>query len=100
MNSGKRSRDEHPHMNIKRPKRAEVNFLPNFPKGEDGASLERLRLQMVDELQTADINLPLISKLMDTTFALRRREVIHDDICVVEVLERWPALKMDSEVCI
>lgn len=95
MNSGKRSQDEHPHTNIKRPKRAEVNFLPNFPKGEDGA-----RLQMVDELQTADINLPLISKLMDTTFALRRREVIHDDICVVEVLERWSALKMDSEVSI
>lgn len=98
VNSGKRSRDEHPHANIKRPKRAEVNFLPNFPKGEDGASLERLRLQMVVELQTTDIKLPLVSKLMDTTFALRRREVIHDDICVVEVLERWPALKMDSEV--
>lgn len=98
VNSGKRSRDEHPHANIKRPKRAEVNFLPNFPKGEDGASLGMLRLQMVDELQTTDINLPLVSKLMDTTFALRRREVIHDDICVVEVLERWPALKMDSEV--
>ena len=45
VNSGKRSRNnpdkQAPHTNIKR---AEANFLPNFPRGEDGASLEQLRL--------------------------------------------------------
>ncbi|KAK0142162.1 hypothetical protein N1851_020146 [Merluccius polli] len=52
VNSGKRSRNNPskpaPHTNIKRPKRAEVNFLPNFPRGEDNVSLKRLRLQIVD----------------------------------------------------
>lgn len=37
VNSGKRSRNEHPHANIRRPKTAEVNFLPNFPKGEEAS---------------------------------------------------------------
>ncbi|KAM6978686.1 sterile alpha motif domain-containing protein 3-like isoform 2-T2 [Tautogolabrus adspersus] len=103
VNSGKRSRNnpdkQSPHTNIKRPKRAEVNFLPNFPKGEDGASLERQRLQIVDEVMKTDKNLPLIAKLMQTTFSLRRKEVINDDLPVGEILERWPALKMESQIC-
>ncbi|XP_034004989.1 uncharacterized protein LOC117497219 isoform X1 [Trematomus bernacchii] len=85
--------------NIKRPKRAEVNFLPNFPLGEDGTSLERLRLQIVDEVTRSDKNLPLIEKLMQTTFALRRNEIINDELPVGEILERWPALKMESQIC-
>ena len=71
VNSGKRSRNnpdkQSPHTNIKRPKRAEVNFLPNFPRGEDAASLERLRLQIVNDVKMTDKNLPLIGKLMQTT---------------------------------
>ncbi|XP_047192301.1 uncharacterized protein LOC118315858 [Scophthalmus maximus] len=102
-NSGKRSRNnpdrQPPHTNIKRPKRAEVNFLPNFPRGEDGASLEQFRLQIVDEVQRSDKNLTLIAKLMQTTFALRRKEVINEDLPVGEILERWPALKIESQVC-
>lgn len=102
VNSGKRSRNnpgkQAPHTNIKRPKRAEVNFLPNFPRGEDAASLEQLRLQIVDEVQMTDKNLPLIGKLMQTTFALRRKEVISDEPPVGEILDRWPALKMESQV--
>uniref|UniRef100_A0A8D3EFU5 Sterile alpha motif domain-containing protein 3-like n=1 Tax=Scophthalmus maximus TaxID=52904 RepID=A0A8D3EFU5_SCOMX len=103
VNSGKRSRNnpdrQPPHTNIKRPKRAEVNFLPNFPRGEDGASLEQFRLQIVDEVQRSDKNLTLIAKLMQTTFALRRKEVINEDLPVGEILERWPALKIELQVC-
>ncbi|XP_031144181.1 uncharacterized protein LOC116042201 [Sander lucioperca] len=103
VNSGKKSRNnpekQAPHTNIKRLKRAEVHFLPNFPRGEDGASLEQLRLQIVDEVKMSDKNLPLIAKLMQTTFALRCKEVISVDLPVGEILERWPALKMESRVC-
>lgn len=103
VNSGKRSRNnpdrQCPHANIKRPKRAEVNFLPNFPRGEDSASLEQLRLQIVDEVKMSDKNLFLIGKLMQTTFALRRKEVISDESPVDEILECWPALKIESQIC-
>lgn len=102
VNSGKRSRnnpDKQPtHANIKRPKRAEVNFLPNFPRGEDLGSLEQIRLQIVDEIKMTDKNLPRIASLMQMTFALRRKEVISDELPVGEILERWPALTMESQV--
>ncbi|KAI9523440.1 hypothetical protein NQZ68_027298 [Dissostichus eleginoides] len=34
---------------------------------------------------------------MQTTFALRRNEIINDELPVGEILERWPALKMESK---
>lgn len=102
VNSGKRSKNDpdkqSPHTDIKRPKRAEVNFLPNFPRGEDNDSLDQLRLQIVDEVKRSEKNHVLITKLMHTTFALRRKEIISDDLPVAEILDRWPALTMVSQV--
>ncbi|XP_054593214.1 uncharacterized protein [Nothobranchius furzeri] len=50
VNAGRRSinnpEGEYPHSNIKRARKAEVNYLPNFPRGEDKASLEELRVQI------------------------------------------------------
>lgn len=104
VNSLKRSKNnpdrEPPHTNIKRPRRAEVNFLPNFPKGEDVGSLEQIRLQIVNEVKMADKNLTKIASLMQTTFALRRKEVISDELPLKEILERWPALTVESQVSI
>lgn len=92
VNCGKRSRNNQdkqaPHTNIKRPKRAEVNFLPNFPRGEDDVSLERLRLQIVDEAKKVDQNVTLIANSMQITFGLRRKDVISD----------LAALKVESQV--
>ena len=45
-----------------------------------------------------DKNHPLIAKLMQTTFALQRNEIINDELPVGETLERWPALTMESQV--
>ena len=51
VNEGRRSRNnpdkEHPHSSIKRARRAEVNYLPNFPRRENQASLEEIRLQIM-----------------------------------------------------
>ncbi|XP_062236541.1 uncharacterized protein LOC133975261 isoform X1 [Platichthys flesus] len=102
VNAGKRSRrnpdNEPSHTNIKRPKRAEVNFLPNFPKGEDSSSLEHLRDLIVEELKKTERNLPLISKMMQTTFALRRQTIVMSCPPVKQLLDLWPALRMQSEV--
>uniref|UniRef100_A0A8C4Z2R7 Uncharacterized protein n=1 Tax=Gadus morhua TaxID=8049 RepID=A0A8C4Z2R7_GADMO len=72
VNAGKRSRknpeNEPSHSHIKRPKRAEVNFLPNFPQGENPSSLDLLRQAIVEEVKKTDRNLPLISKMMQNTF--------------------------------
>ena len=102
VNAGRRSinnRDkEHPHSNIKRARRAEVNYLPNFPRGENQASLEEIRLEIMHEVEKSEKNLQLIEKHMQMTFALRRQDIIQGDPMVKEFLQKWPALRMESQV--
>lgn len=54
VNTGKRSKNnpdkDPPHSNIKRARRAEVNFLPDFPKGQNQASFEEMRLDILHEV--------------------------------------------------
>ncbi|XP_060785152.1 uncharacterized protein LOC132891510 isoform X2 [Neoarius graeffei] len=102
VNSGKRSRS-HPekepsHSNIKRPKRAELNFLPNFPKGKDPSQLEEMRQTIVDECKKVDKDLTLIRKLMEATFPLRRQTIVMSFPPVNEIMDLWPALKIESEL--
>ncbi|XP_056099457.1 uncharacterized protein LOC130105545 [Rhinichthys klamathensis goyatoka] len=104
VNSGKRSQNnpesESPHSNIKRARRAEVNYLPNFPKGESAESLEQQRLQIVEEVSKTERSLGLIEKLMQSTFALRRKQIVVDNPSqpVKEFLEKWPALRLESQI--
>lgn len=89
---------ESPHSNIKRARRAEGNYLPNFPRGENQASLEQMRLQIVQEVAKMERNLQLIEKLMQMTFALCRQEIIKGNPPVRDFLENWPALRTESQV--
>ena len=102
VNSGKRSStnpaNEPSHSNIKRPKRAEVNFLPNFAQGKDPSSLEQLRQTIVEEVKKTEKNLPLIRKMMETKFPLRRQTIVMSSPPVNELMDLWPALKIESEV--
>ncbi|XP_033947886.1 sterile alpha motif domain-containing protein 3-like isoform X2 [Pseudochaenichthys georgianus] len=102
VNDGKRSRsnphNEPPHSNIKRPKQAEVNFLPNLPQGENPSSLEHLRQTIFEEVKKTEMDLSLIKKMMQTTFALRRQTIVRTCPPVKELMDLWPALKMESEV--
>ncbi|KAJ0037217.1 hypothetical protein NL108_018637, partial [Boleophthalmus pectinirostris] len=60
INTGKRSKNspasEHPHSNIKKPRKSEVNFLPNFPRGENQISLEQTRLEVIEEMEKTERN--------------------------------------------
>ncbi|XP_054592953.1 uncharacterized protein [Nothobranchius furzeri] len=103
VNAGRRSinnpEGEYPHSNIKRARKAEVNYLPNFPRGEDKASLEELRVQIKNEVEKTEPNKVMIEKLMQTTFALRRHEIVQENPMVKDFLEKWPALRFHSQVC-
>uniref|UniRef100_A0A8C6SB17 Uncharacterized protein n=1 Tax=Neogobius melanostomus TaxID=47308 RepID=A0A8C6SB17_9GOBI len=102
INLGKRSRNKpenpYPHTNIKKARRSEINFLPDFPKGENQISLEQLRLQISEEIDRIDRDEVFIEGGMQTTFALRRHEIITGEHLVKDLLMRWPALKMESQV--
>lgn len=71
---------------------------PNFPQGKDPSSLDQLRQAIVEEVKKAEKNLPLIRKLMETTFPLRRQTIVMSCPPLKELLDLWPALKMESEV--
>lgn len=102
VNTGKRSINnpdkEPPHSNIKKARRAEVNYLPNLPRGESKSSLEEMRIQIAHEVEKNDRNLQLIQKLMEMTFALRRQEIVQENPLVKDFLQKWPALRIESQV--
>ncbi|XP_048854451.1 uncharacterized protein LOC125722345 isoform X1 [Brienomyrus brachyistius] len=102
VNAGKRSQghpeNEPSHSKIKKPRRSEVNYLPNFPQGEDEASLETVRQEIAVEVQKTEKNTSLIHKNMERTFALRRQNIVSGSPSVNEFLNLWPALRITSEL--
>ena len=82
---------------VKKPRKAEVNFLPDFPVGENNDSLEKERMELFTEAQKKN-NHQTIRRKMDKTFALRRQEVVRDMPFIAAFKERWPALFSEQEV--
>ncbi|KAI9531412.1 hypothetical protein NQZ68_041623 [Dissostichus eleginoides] len=77
VNGGKRGRFTTdglpPHKDIKRPRKGEINFLPENPEGMDDCNLEASRQVLVNEMMKTKPNGSLIKKEMAMTFALRRK---------------------------
>ena len=87
------------NKSIKKAKKGELNYLPNFPEGFDQSSLEGSRKVLADEMQKRDPNGKLVKKMMDLTFALRRKEVVDSEPAIRTMMERWPALFTEDQVC-
>lgn len=92
VNAGKRgkysaSRDP-PNKNIKKPRKGEVNYLPDCPDGQDGSSLERYRQELVDEMKKKKTSAVFISQRMDLTLSFRRKEVVIEKPPVSQLLQR------------
>ncbi|XP_063058225.1 uncharacterized protein LOC134451755 [Engraulis encrasicolus] len=90
---------EHPRKNIKKAKKGELNFLPDFPDGMDEDKLEELRQHLAHEMKKAHPSTAIVNRYMDLTFALRRKEAVHDKPPIAEILHRWPALFTESQIC-
>lgn len=103
VNSGKRGRystnGDPPNKDIKKPRKGEINFLPQYPEGLDDHNLEAARQVLVNEMMKAKPNGSLIKKEMDRTFALRRKEVVTDKPAITQIVQQWPALFSESQVC-
>lgn len=104
VNAGKRSRTNPEgaasRASIKRPRRGEVNFLPNYPQGETKKTLETQRLRMVEQFKktSAERDMILLHQHMQRTFALRREEIVNSAPPIAELKDRWPALFCESQV--
>lgn len=95
VNSKKRKGETASAKNIKKARKAEVNYLPEFPEEESKESLERKRVELLAEYTKKDGN---ITTLMDVTFALRRQEVVIEQPMVEAFKGRWPALFTEKQV--
>lgn len=99
VNSLKRKHPDHmqPARNVKKPKKAEVNYLPPYPTGETKETLENERVQLIEETKKKD-NSKVINEKMAKTFSLRRQEVVSKCPMIADLKERWPALFTASQV--
>lgn len=83
--------------NSKKPRKAEVNYIPLHPKGETAESLEDERIALLSELKKRD-NAAVIKQKMEKTFSHRRLEVVDQRPMIEDFKNRWPALFEESEV--
>jgi len=93
VNSLKRkpSHEQAPAKNVKKPKKAEVNYLPPHPQGETIESLEKERMELLCEVMKRD-NCQVVAEKMAKTFSLRRQEIIYEAPAIRDFVQRWPAL--------
>nr|XP_024658773.1 uncharacterized protein LOC112435094 [Maylandia zebra] len=87
----KQAHEKTPSKNLKKPRKAEVNYLPPHPQGETEESLEKERLELLDEVKKRN-NYRIISEKMAKTFSNRRQEVVNLAPPVNDFRSRWPAL--------
>nr|XP_057941384.1 sterile alpha motif domain-containing protein 3 [Doryrhamphus excisus] len=87
----KRAHEKAPAKNIKKPRRAEVNYFPPHPQGETEGTLEHVRLELLDEVKKRN-NCQVISEKMAKTFSIRRQEVVNQAPQICDIRDRWPAL--------
>ncbi|KAL4000610.1 F-box and leucine-rich repeat protein 13 [Sarotherodon galilaeus] len=85
-------------FSLKKPKRGEVNFIPDAPENYNDESLENERCILEDEMKKRDKNMALVTQKMDITFSLRRKEVVEMQPLVKEMQLRWPALFLKEQV--
>lgn len=86
-----------PAYDVKKPRKAEVNFCPPYPAGETQDSLEGERLALLSEVKKRH-NDKVVKEKMAKTFAYRRQEVVRDKPMIAEFKIRWPGLFIVSEV--
>lgn len=94
------SRSSGPKQKLKRAKKSEVNFLPDFPEGRTKDVLEQERLQIIAEMKKKKADVKKIEEMMASTFSLRRKQIVEEEPPVSEVKIKWPALFTEQQVSV
>ncbi|KAI9537956.1 hypothetical protein NQZ68_019295 [Dissostichus eleginoides] len=77
---------------MKTAKRAEINFLPDFPQGRTPNSFEEERIILQDEVKKKKPDCNLIDSLMGRSFALQRQEIVEKEPLVAEIAAEFTRL--------
>ncbi|XP_051996463.1 uncharacterized protein LOC127653711 isoform X2 [Xyrauchen texanus] len=92
-------RDDGSRVPQKKPRRSEINFLPDNPVGLDDAALENEREHLELEVKKRNMDITLLNTKMETTFPLRRKEIVNEQPLVSVIKERWPGLFLQEQLC-
>ncbi|XP_058258212.1 uncharacterized protein LOC131361347 [Hemibagrus wyckioides] len=98
INTGIKCTPQMASKGLKRPKRYEVNYLPNLPEGQNEDGLEAERKLLAEEMKKRNPSGTVIVSKMDQTVPLRRREIVETEPPVKTLKERWPALFSERQV--
>ncbi|KAL6477454.1 hypothetical protein MHYP_G00132890 [Metynnis hypsauchen] len=80
---------------VKKPRKAEVNYLPPHPTGECRESLKKEREDLLTEVKKK-YNWKIINEKMSKTFSYRRQEIMKES--PEDLLHRWPALVEATQI--
>ncbi|XP_059209537.1 uncharacterized protein LOC131988443 [Centropristis striata] len=83
---------------LKRARKSEVNFMPDFPEGKTKHSLDEERTAMLTEMKKRKVDWKQIQAMMTSTFSLRRKEIVEDEPLVADIKQRWPALFSERQI--
>ncbi|KAF1393416.1 hypothetical protein PFLUV_G00015480 [Perca fluviatilis] len=85
----------------RRPKKAmrsEVNFLPEPPQNRSLEMLEQDRRNLESEMMKRNVDWKKVDALMDSTFSLRRKEIVGEEPLVKDLKARWSALFTQRQI--
>ena len=77
--------------NLKKTKKAEVNYLPPHAQRETTASLEKKRVELISEVTKRD-NSKVVAQKMAKMFSLRREEIVKEVPAISDFMKCWPVL--------
>ncbi|XP_059201647.1 uncharacterized protein LOC131981391 [Centropristis striata] len=83
---------------LKKARKSEVNFMPDFPEGKTKHSLDEERTAMLTEMKKRKVDWKQIQAMMTSTFSLRRKEIVEDEPLVADIKQRWPALFSERQI--
>lgn len=81
-----------PNKDMKKPRKGEIKFLPEYPEGIEDHHMEEAREDLVYEMMKAKPDGSVIKKWMDVKFALCRKEVVKDKPTISRIMPRWSAV--------
>ncbi|XP_060796594.1 uncharacterized protein LOC132898947 [Neoarius graeffei] len=97
INSLKNKAQDKAALNVKKPRRAEVNYCPQHPKGETTDTLENERIALLSEIKKRN-NDHVVALKMEKTFSYRRQEVLQGQPLIADFKSRWPVLFTQKEI--
>ncbi|MEQ2293216.1 hypothetical protein AMECASPLE_031050 [Ameca splendens] len=80
-----------PAFDVKKQRKAEVNYCPCYPSWESAETLEKIREALISEAKKRN-NEDTVAAMMAKTFSHRRQEVIRHAPMIADFKTRWPAL--------